>query len=140
MKLRKSDSLTETSLNTTKRGRILSKESSIEPSNYHLPNDRQYAALVTINGRTTWSAWFNTKAEAEAVQPLLEEAMDYHSYTDIMENESTGKEGVKAMAERVRIMSERYKKSGRDNPEHPMHSLYTGLAAEYEQVSNDDSE
>ena len=139
MKLRESDSLTETSLNTTKRGRIVSKESSIEPSNYHLPNARQYAALVTNNGITTWSAWFNTKKEAEAVKPLLEKVMDYHSYRT-MEEESTGREGVKAMAERVRIMTERYKKSGRDNPEHPMHSVYTGLAAEYEQVSNDNPE
>ena len=139
MKLRESDSLTETSLSTTKREKIVCKESRVEPSNYHLP-ERQYAALVSIGGESTWSAWFDTKAEAEAVQPLLEEVMDYHSYTDIMENESTGKEGVKAMAERVRIMSERYKKSGRDNPEHPMHSLYTGLAAEYEQVSNNNSE
>ena len=140
MKLRESDSLTETSLNTTKRGRITCKESRIEPSNYHLPDDRQYAALVTIDGRSTWSAWFNTKKEAEAVKPLLEEAMDYHSYTDIMANESTGKEGVKLMAERVRIMNERYKESGRDDPEHPMHGLFTGLKAEYEQVSNDNSE
>ena len=66
--------------------------------------------------------------------------MDYHSYTDIMANESTGKEGVKLMAERVRIMNERYKKSGRDDPEHPMHGLFTGLKAEYEQVSNNNSE
>ena len=140
MKLRESDSPMETSSSTTKREKIVSKESRIEPSNYHLPDDRQYAALVTIGGRSTWSAWFNTEAEAKAVQPLLEEVMDYHSYTDTMESESTGREGVKAMAERVRIMSERYKKSGRDNPEHPMHSLYTGLAAEYEQVSNDNPE
>ncbi len=130
----------ETSSSTTKRERIVSKESRVDPSNYHLPDDRQYAALVTINGRSTWSAWFNTKEEAEAVQPLLEKVMDYHSYTDTMEGESTGREGVKAMAERVRIMSERYKKSGRDNPEHPMHSLYTGLAQEYEQVSDNNSE
>ena len=136
MKLRESDLTTGISSSTTKRGRIVSKESVVDPSNYHLGDDRQYAALVTINGRSTWSAWFDTKEEAEAVKPLLEEALDYHSYTDVMENESTGREGVKAMAERVRIMSERYKKSGRDNPEHPMHGLYTGLKAEYEQVSN----
>ena len=57
-----------------------------------------------------------------------------------MEEESTGPEGVKAMAERVRIMNESYKKSGRDDPNHPMHSLYTGLAQEYEQVSDDNPE
>ena len=57
-----------------------------------------------------------------------------------MAEESEGREGVRAMAERVRIMDERYKKSGRDKPEHPMHGLYTGLAAEYEQVPNNDSE
>ena len=57
-----------------------------------------------------------------------------------MQEESTGKEGVKAMAERVRIMDERYKKSGRDEKDHPMHGLYTGLAEEYGEVSNNDTE
>ena len=130
----------ETSLSTTKRKKIVSKESRVEPSNYHLPNDRQYAAMVTINGRSTWSAWFNTEEEAQTVKPLLEKVMDYHSYTETMESESTGKEGVKAMAERVRIMDERYHKSGRDKPEHPMHGFYTGLAEEYGEVPNNNPE
>ena len=95
--------------------------------------------MITIGGDTTYGAWCNSKEEAAARLNHLEIALDYHNYPT-MEEESTGREGVKAMAERVRIMSERYKKSGRDNPEHPMHSLYTGLAAEYEQVSNDNPE
>ena len=37
------------------------------------------------------------------------------------------------------IMNERYKKSGRDAKNHPMHGFYTGLKAEYEQVSNNNS-
>ena len=57
-----------------------------------------------------------------------------------MAEESEGPEGVRAMNERVRIMDERYKKSGRDNPEHPMHSVYTGLAAEYGEVPNNNPE
>ncbi len=69
----------------------------------------------------------------------MEKALDYEAYPT-MQDESTGREGVKAMAERVRIMDERYKKSGRDNPEHPMHGVYTGLAAEYGEVSNNNSE
>ena len=39
-----------------------------------------------------------------------------------------------------RIMDERYKESGRDDPDHPMHGLFTGLKVEYEQVSDDNSE
>ena len=124
----------ETSLSTTKRNKIVSKESSVIPSNYHL-EERQYAAIVSLNGDSTYSAWFNTKEEAEKVRPLLEKALDYHSYPT-MQEECTGREGVKAMAERVRIMDERYKKSGRDKPEHPMHGFYTGLAEEYGEVSD----
>ena len=138
MKLRESDSTTGTSSTTTKRNKIVFKESSIIPSNYHL-EEKQYAALVSIGANLHYSAWFNTKEEAELVKPLLEKALDYAAYPT-MQDESTGREGVKAMAERVRIMDERYKKSGRDNSEHPMHGVYTGLAAEYGEVSNNNSE
>ncbi len=57
-----------------------------------------------------------------------------------MEEESTGKEGVKAMAARVRIMNELYEKDGRDDLNHPMHGLFTGLKSKDEQVSNNNSE
>ena len=138
MKLRESDSTMGTSSTTTKRNKIVFKESSVIPSNYHL-EEKQYAVLVSIGAKMHYSAWFNTKEEAELVKPLLEKALDYEAYPT-MQDESTGREGVKAMAERVRIMDERYKKSGRDNPEHPMHGVYTGLAAEYGEVSNNNSE
>ena len=138
MKLRPSNSPTETFSNTTKRHKVVTKKSDVVPSNYHL-EEKSYAPMITIGGDTTYGAWCNSKEEASARLNHLEIALDYHNYPT-MEEESTGREGVKAMAERVRIMSERYKKSGRDNPEHPMHSLYTGLAAEYEQVSNNNSE
>ena len=122
----------ETSLNITKRNKIVSKESSVYQSNYHL-EERQYAAIVSLNGILTYSAWFDTKEEAEKIRPLLEKALDYKSYPTMAE-ESQGPEGVKAMAERVRIMDERYHESGRDKPEHPMHGFYTGLAEEYGKV------
>ena len=138
MKLRESDSTMGTSSTTTKRNKIVFKESSVIPSNYHL-EEKQYAVLVSIGAKMHYSAWFNTKEEAELVKPLLEKALDYEAYPT-MQDESTGREGVKAMAERVRIMDERYNKSGRDNPEHPMHGVYTGLAAEYGEVSNNNSE
>ena len=137
MKLRTSDSPTETSLNTTKRKKVVSKRSEVVPSNYHL-EVKDYAPMITIGGATTYGAWCNSKEEAAARLNHLEIALDYHNYPT-MEEESTGREGVKAMAERVRIMNERYKKSGRDAKNHPMHGFYTGLKAEYEQVSNDNS-
>ena len=127
-----------TSLNTTKRDKIVCKKSRVIPSNYH-SEEKQYAALVSLGAKMHYSAWFNTEEEAEKVRPLLEKALDYEAYPT-MEEESTGPEGVKAMAERVRIMDERYKKSGRNKPEHPMHGLYTGLAEEYGEVSDNNSE
>ena len=132
MKLRTSDSTMETSSSTTKREKITCKESSVYPSYYHL-EERQYAAIVSLNGILTYSAWFDTKEEAEKIRQLLEKALDYKSYPTMAE-ESQGPEGVKAMAERVRIMDERYHESGRDKPEHPMHGFYTGLAEEYGKV------
>ena len=127
-----------TSSTTTKRNKIVFKESSVIPSNYHL-EEKQYAVLVSIGAKMHYSAWFNTKEEAELVKPLLEKALDYEAYPT-MQDESTGREGVKAMAERVRIMDERYHESGRDKPEHPMHGFYTGLAEEYGEVPHNDPE
>lgn len=137
MKLRTSSSPTETSSNITKRKKVVSKRSEVVPSNYHL-DTKDYAPMLVIGGATTFGAWCNSKEEAAARLNHLEIALDYHNYPT-MEEESTGREGVKAMAERVRIMNERYKKSGRDAKNHPMHGFYTGLKAEYEQVSNDNS-
>ena len=137
MKLRTSDSPTETSSNITKRKKVVSKRSEVVPSNYHL-DTKDYAPMIVIGGATTFGAWCNSKEEAAARLNHLEIALDYHNYPT-MEEESTGREGVKAMAERVRIMNERYKKSGRDAKNHPMHGFYTGLKTEYEQVSNDNS-
>ena len=137
MKLRTSDSPTETSSNTTKRKKVVSKRSRVEPSNYHLEK-KSYAPMVVIGGDVTFGAWCDTEEEAQAHLNQLEIDLDYHNIST-MEEESTGREGVKAMAERVRIMNERYKKSGRDAKNHPMHGFYTGLKAEYEQVSNDNS-
>ena len=101
MKLRTSDSPTETSLNTTKRKKVVSKRSEVVPSNYHL-EVKDYAPMITIGGATTYGAWCNSKEEAAARLNHLEIALDYHNYPT-MEEESIGREGVKAMAARVRI-------------------------------------
>lgn len=94
--------------------------------------------MITIGGATTYGAWCNSKEEAAARLNHLEIALDYHNYPT-MEEESTGREGVKAMAARVRIMNELYEKDGRDDPNHPMHGLFTGLRSQNEQVSNNNS-
>ena len=106
MKLRTSDSPTETSSNITKRKKVVSKRSEVVPSNYHL-DTKDYAPMVVIGGETTFGAWCNTEEEAQARLNHLEIAVDYHNYPT-MEEESTGREGVKAMAARVRIMNELY--------------------------------
>ena len=142
MKLRESDLVMETSSNTTrtKRPKIVAKSSQVFPSNYHL-DEKQYAGVITLGGESHYTAWFDAADRERADWALkhLEIALDYDSYPT-MQEEGTGIEGVKAMAERVRIMDERYKESGRDDPDHPMHGLFTGLKAEYEQVSDDNSE
>ena len=137
MKLRTSDLPTETSLNTTKRKKVVSKRSEVVPSNYHL-EVKDYAPMITIGGATTYGAWCDSEEEASARLNHLEIALDYHNYPT-MEEESTGREGVKAMAARVRIMNELYEKDGRDDFNHPMHGLFTGLRSQNEQVSNNNS-
>ena len=137
MKLRTSDSPTETSSNITKRRKVVSKRSEVVPSNYHL-EVKDYAPMITIGGTTTYGAWCDSEDEAVARLNHLEIALDYHNYPT-MEEESTGREGVKAMAARVRIMNELYEKDGRDDPNHPMHGLFTGLRSKNEQVSNNNS-
>ena len=137
MKLRPSASPMETSSNTTKIKKVVSKRSEVVPSNYHL-EEKQYAPMIVIGGDVTFGAWCETKEEAALRLGCLEIGFDYHNIPTV-EEESTGRKGVRAMAERVRIMNERYEKSGRSDPKHPFHSIYTGLAEEYEQVSSDNS-
>ena len=108
------------------------------PSNYHL-EEKHYAPMIVIGGDTTFGAWCETEEEAQARLNHLEIALDYHNYPTL-EEEGTGVEGVKAMTERVRIMNELYEKDGRDDPDHPMHGLFTGLRSQNEQVSNNNSE
>ena len=127
----------ETSSNTIKIKKVVSNRSEVVPSNYHL-EEKQYAPMIVIGGDVTFGAWCETKEEAEHRLGCLEIDFDFHNIPT-MEEESTGREGVKAMAERVRIMNERYEDSGRSDPKHPFHSIYTGLAEEYEQVSSDNS-
>ena len=127
-----------TSSNTIERKKLVSKTAEVIPSNYHL-DERQYAGVITLGGDLTYTAWCTTEQEAQHLLEFLKIAVDYNSYRT-MQEESTGKEGVKLQSERVRIMDERYKKSGRDEKDHPMHGLYTGLAEEYGEVSNNDTE
>jgi len=107
------------------------KSSEIIPSNYHL-DKKQYAALINLGGDLTYSAWFNTKKEAELVKPALEKAMDYYSYPPTMEEDG-------CYPERAIIMEEKYHESGRDDLNHPMHGLFTGLNIEDGKVSNNNS-
>ena len=94
--------------------------------------------MVVIGGDVTFGDWCDTEEEAQAHLNQLEIDLDYHNYPT-MEEESTGREGVKAMAARVRIMNELYEKDGRDDFNHPMHGLFTGLRSQNEQVSNNNS-
>ena len=124
--------------NTPKREKVTLKKSEVVPSNFHL-EEKSYAPMLVIDGETTFGAWCDTEEEAKARLNHLEIALDYHNYPT-KEEEGTGVEGVKAMTERVRIMNELYEKDGRDDPDHPMHGLFTGLRSQNEQVSNNNSE
>ena len=124
-----------TSLISTKRKKISLKKSQVVPSNYHL-EEKQYAPLIIIGSTITWGAWCDTKEEAEHRLSCLEIGFDYHNISTI-EEEGTGKEGTRRQSERVRIMNELYIKDGRDDINHPMHALFTGLGSNNEQISND---
>ncbi len=114
-----------TSLNTPKREKVTLKKSEIFPSNFHL-EEKSYAPMVVIGGKTTFGAWCDTEEEAKARLNHLEIALDYHNYPTKQE------EGV--YPERSRIMEELYNKSGRTN------SIFTGLAEEYGKVPNNNPE
>ena len=127
-----------TSSNITKREKVTHKKSEVVPSNFHL-EEKQYAPLIIIGDNITWGAWCDTKAAAELRLSCLEIGFDYHNISTV-EEEGTGKEGAKRQSDRVRIMNELYIKDGRDDINHPMHALFTGLALKDEQVSNNNSE
>jgi hypothetical protein len=127
-----------TSLISTKKREITLKKSQVVPSNYHL-DEKQYAPLVIIGDNITWGAWCDSKEAAELRLACLEIGFDYHNIPTV-EEEGTGKEGAKCQSERVRIMNELYIKDGRDDINHPMHALFTGLASKNEQISNNNSE
>ena len=127
-----------TSLISTKKRKINSKKSQVAPSNYHL-EEKSYVPMIIFDGEITWGAWCDTKEEAELRLSCLEIGFDYHNISTV-EEEGTGKEGARRQSERVRIMNELYIKDGRDDINHPMHALFTGLASKNEQISNNNSE
>ena len=95
--------------------------------------------MIIFDGEITWGAWCDTKEEAELRLSCLEIGFDYHNISTV-EEENTGKEGARRQSERVRIMNELYIKDGRNDINHPMHALFTGLAFKNEQISNNNSE
>ena len=121
-----------TSSNTTKREKVTLKKSEIYPSNFHL-EEKQYAPMVVIDGDTTFGAWCDTKEEAKARLCHLEIALDYFSY-ETKESLGTGREGMKIQAERAANMERWYQESGRTN------SIFTGLAKEHVEISDNNSE
>jgi len=123
---------TSSSISRTERHKVTSKSSQLMASNYHL-EEKQYAPMVVIDGETTFGAWCDTKDEAKARLCHLEIALDYFSYTS-RELEGKGREGQKIQAERAANMERWYQESGRTN------SIFTGLAKEHVEISDNNSE
>ena len=94
--------------------------------------------MIVLDGETTWGAWCDTEETAQLRLACLEIGLDYHNILTI-EEEGIGKEGAMRQSERVRIMNELYIKDGRDDKNHPMHALFTGLASKNEPISNNNS-
>ena len=110
------------------------KRSEVVPSNYHL-EEKSYAPLIIIGDNITWGAWSDTKEGAKLRLACLEIGFDYHNIST-KQDEGTGNEGANKQSERVRIINELYIEDGRDDINHPMHALFTGLAGKYVEVSN----
>jgi len=89
--------------------------------------------MVIIEGEPTFGAWCDTKEEAKARLCHLEIALDYFSY-ETKESLGTGREGMKIQAERAANMERWYQESGRTN------SIFTGLAKEHVEISDNNSE
>ena len=123
---------TSSSISRTERHKITSKSSQLMSSNYHLEK-KQYAPMVIIDGETTFGAWCDTQDEAKARLCHLEIALDYFSYPT-KESEGVGREGARIQAERAANMEKWYQESGRTN------SIFTGLAKEHVEISNNNPE
>lgn len=57
------------------------------------------------------------------------------SRPDPMIPNKPGAEDVEAMSNRVKWLNELYAFDRRDDPDHPMRGLYTGLAKKYQQFA-----
>ena len=106
----------------------VSKKKEVMPTAWHVTNP-DYIGYITVGSDSLYTDTFKTEKEAKAALDDLADSIDYDSIETVQD------EGC--YPERVRIMDERYKKSGRDAKDHPMHGLYTGLAEEYGKISND---
>ena len=107
----------------------VSKKKDVVPTAWHIIPYPSYIGYITVGSDSLYTDTFKTKEEAKAALDDLADSIDYDSIETV--------EGEGCYPERVRIMDERYKKSGRDAKDHPMHGLYTGLAEEYGKISND---
>tara|TARA_R100001594_G_C3872087_1_gene223745 strand:+ start:41 stop:388 length:348 start_codon:yes stop_codon:yes gene_type:complete len=105
-----------------------SKRKDVIPSAWHVDNP-DYVGYITIGGDSFYTDYFKTKEEAYFA---LEKLAYKHSYDQIETVEGEG-----CYPERAKIMNERYKELGRDAKDHPMHGLFTGIAKEYGEISDD---
>tara|TARA_B100000287_G_C20653406_1_gene787752 strand:+ start:820 stop:1167 length:348 start_codon:yes stop_codon:yes gene_type:complete len=104
------------------------KEKDVVPTAWHVTNP-DYIGYISIGAERVYTEVYKTRKEAKEA---VEELADTLNYDDIETVEDEG-----CYPERARIMEERYKESGRDAADHPMHGLFTGLAKEYGEISND---
>ena len=106
----------------------VSKKKDVMPTAWHVTNP-DYIGYITVGSDSLYTDSFKTEEEAKAALDDLAASIDYDSIETV--------QGEGCYPERVKIMNERYKKSGSDAKDHPMHGLYTGLAEEYGKISND---
>tara|TARA_R100000458_G_C8168743_1_gene170052 strand:- start:99 stop:446 length:348 start_codon:yes stop_codon:yes gene_type:complete len=110
--------------------KVVSKEKCVVPTAWHVPNP-DYIGYISVGADMIYTERYETRKEA---QEALEDLAETINYDDIETMEGEG-----CYPERARIMAERYKELGRDEEDHPMHGLFTGIAEEYGKISNDNS-
>lgn len=101
------------------------KTSQTIPSNWH-ETVKKYAGHICIGSENHFTEWFDSKDEADLERRCLEKRLSYELI------ETTEDEGY--YPERAKVMEEKYQASGRTN------GLYTGLALEDAEISNNNSQ
>ena len=100
-----------------------SKNAGVSPTAWHETPYKTWWGFVSIDGELTFTKVYKSEKRAYNALQKLKEKLNYDSIETLQD------EGC--YPERVKIIKELYVKDGRESKDHPLHSMYSGLAEKY---------